>query len=205
MPGIDALVANQLSEEIKKSLDKKTLRQLERRLFTKYGLSIKQSISDFDKFDIVLKEFLGSQSQDFEKKCLNKIYESEDTKNDNNVLVKINNQNLVHFILNCCADEETIKILNASLKKDRTINEILTITKIPKSSAYRKIDKLIRRGMLVKTKTTISKSKRVDKYRLVFDKFTINFEAQNITVTALVNKKIFHESSTLNPQKRFQS
>ena len=203
MPGIDALIAKQLSDEIKKSLDKKTLRQLERRLFSKYGLSIKQSISDFEKFDVVLKEFLGSQTKEFEKKCINQIYTSDDTKKNKYILIKINNQNLVRTILNCCADDETIKILNQSLKKNLTIHEIITKTKIPKSSVYRKIEKLIRSGILLKTKKTISTGKRVEKYHPVFDKFTIIFDAQNITVQALVDKKIFLSSSTINPQKRF--
>ena len=203
MPGIDALIASQLSEEIKKSLDKKILRQLERRLFTKYGLSIKQSILDFEKFDMILKEFLGSQTKDFEKKCFNQIYTSDDGKSNNYFLVKINNQKLVHFILNCCADDEIFKILNISLKKSLTINEIITKTKIPKSSAYRKIEKLIRKGILIKTKNSFSTSRRVEKYQPVFDKFTIIFEANNITLDALVKKKIFLESSTINTQKIF--
>jgi len=47
MPGIDLLLARDLSLEIKNQLDETILTKLERELFFKHGMSIKLSIEHF--------------------------------------------------------------------------------------------------------------------------------------------------------------
>jgi len=202
MPGIDSLITNSLSKEIKNRLDKKVLHQIERKLFIKNGLSIRQSMMDFEKFDNVLKEFLGSGSQDLEKLCINQIYAVNDFEK-NNVLVQIKNPNLIKFIMNCLGDEEIVKILDVPINQSYSSSEIQVKTKVPKSSLYRKIKMLVTNGLLVKTKTVVSGSKKVDEYQTIFNRLTINYQARGLEMTCHVDKKIFEDSSIVNVQKRF--
>ena len=160
MPGIDSLMTDSLSKEIKKRLDKKILHKIERELFTKNGLSIRQAIMNFEKFDNILKQFIGSRSQNFEKLCINQIYAVKGFEK-NNVLVQIKNTHLIKFIVNCLGDDEINKILNLSINQSYSSSEIQDKTKVPKSSVYRKIRMLATKGLLVKTKTVLSRSKKV--------------------------------------------
>jgi len=51
MPGMDILLAKSLSFALKEKIDKKTLLELEIKLFEEHGMSIKQSIGQFQKIE----------------------------------------------------------------------------------------------------------------------------------------------------------
>ncbi|WP_225866895.1 hypothetical protein [Nitrosopumilus zosterae] len=59
MSGLDHLLAKSLNEIIEKNLGAKTVKKIDDRLFEKFGLSITQAIEEFDKLDLVLREFFG--------------------------------------------------------------------------------------------------------------------------------------------------
>lgn len=202
MPGLDALIATELSFEIKKKLDKETLRKLERKLFTKHGISIKQSIENFEKFDNVLKEFLGSSRHNFESQIIKKVFVAKKTEDKNNILI-IKSPKLVDFLITCCGDPEILKILTIPFKQPLTISEILGVTKIPRSSGYRKISQLIRKGLLIKRSTALSKSKRVEKFTKLFIVLTIKIKEGRNEVLCKIPKNIYTESSVIKLQSTF--
>lgn len=80
-------------------------------------------------------------------------------------------------------------ILNTILDKPKTISDILEITKLSKTSGYRKIKSLIDSGLLIVQGHSItSDGKKVNKYKSVFDNVTINIEKNRVIVKTLVAK-----------------
>ena len=73
MSEIDQLFAAALEQIIQKNLGDTTFRSIQNRLFEKHGISITQSIKEFEKLDAVLTEFFGSGAKGLEKKFLDSI------------------------------------------------------------------------------------------------------------------------------------
>ena len=60
MGGLDLLFSKSLERTIKENLGEKASKKIEDRLFEKYGISLTQSIIQFQKIDAVLREFFGA-------------------------------------------------------------------------------------------------------------------------------------------------
>jgi hypothetical protein len=73
MTEIDQLFASALEKIIRENLGETTFHSIQNRLFEKHGISITQSIKEFEKLDSVLTEFFGSGAKGLEKKFLEKI------------------------------------------------------------------------------------------------------------------------------------
>jgi hypothetical protein len=194
MPGIDRLISTSLSDTIKKKLDKEVLKNIERKLFLEYGMSIKLSIEHFNKFSEVLKSVGNIDVKKFENECLNEIIKIK--KINENYSVKIIDQKLIDLIIVSCGDSEIRKILNCVFNNDLTIPQILNEAKIPKTSGYRKIENLIINGLIFESGIIRSESKRISKYKCVFDEIKINLKENNITIEGIVQKKILDKSSS---------
>ena len=159
-------------------------------------MSIKQSIEHFQKFDQTLKEFVGSEAEDLEKKCMQKVFTFKKSKRKN-YLVTIKDPSLAEFMLNCWGDDKTRRILNAVLDKPLTIAQILTACDLTKTSGYREIKSLVINGMLVKYNMIISEGKKVPKYKMVFDSVTIKIDKEKFIINGIINKKDFEASSVI--------
>ena len=194
MPGIDRLISTSLSDTIKKKLDKEVLKNIERKLFLEYGMSIKLSIEHFNKFSEVLKIVGNIDVKKFENECLNEIIKIK--KINENYSVKIIDQKLIDLIIESCGDSEIRKILNCVFNNDLTIPQILNEAKIPKTSGYRKIENLIINGLIFESGIIRSESKRISKYKCVFDEIKINLKENNITIEGIVKKKILDKSTS---------
>jgi len=169
---------------LKKKIDEKIIKKFERRLFEKHGMSIKQSIEHFQKFDGILKEFVGSEAEDLEKKCMQKVSTFKKSKRKNCYLITINDSSLAEFMLNCWGDDKTRRILNVVLDKPLTIAQILTACGLTRTSGYREIKSLVINGMLVKYDMIISEGKKVPKYKMVFDSVTIKIDKEGTSKTS---------------------
>lgn len=196
MTGIDRLISTSLSHVIKKKLNSDERKNIERKLFLEHGMSIKLSIEHFHKFDEALKNISSIDKKKFENECINEIIKIK--KTDKNYSIKIIDQKLMNLILELCGDIETRNILIYLFDNDLTIPQILKESKVPKTSGYRKIENLIINGLILESGKILSESKKISKYRCVFDEIKIGMEKNNITVQVVINKKIFDESTSIN-------
>ena len=88
--------------------------------------------------------------------------------------MKVEDQLVAELILKSFADDDKKKILDATLDKSRTPIEILDICKIPSTSGYRKINSLIRDGLLIPNGTFMARSKKeVRRYISALDNIKI--------------------------------
>ena len=195
MTGIDRLISTSLSHIIKETLTYDDLKVLERKLFFDHGMSIKLSIEHFDKFTRVLKNIPNIDIKKFESDCINKVINIK--KLDANYSIQIIEPKLIELILELFGDLETRKIFTCIFENELTIPQILNEAKIPKTSGYRKIENLILNGLILESGRVLSESKRISKYRCVFDKIIIKIEKNNVVIQGIISKKIFDKSSCI--------
>ena len=195
MSGIDRLIADSLSKEIKKKMDLDTLKKVERELFLEHGMSIKLSIEHFQRFLSVFHKNSNVDAKKFERDCLNKIIKVKN-KNDK-LLVTIINPELTDIILEMFSDMETRKIIATLLENEYTIPQILKESKVPKTSGYRKIENLIINGLIIESGKVLSESKKISKLQCVFQELKLDIKKEKTVVTGIVSKKIFEKSTSM--------
>ena len=195
MPGIDLLLSRDLSSEIKTRLDEHVLAKIERDLFFQHGMSIKLSIEHFEKLHNVLKDHTDNDIKNFEESCLKKIIQITNSKNNFEMDIL---SSLSETIFDYFGDVESRKILLSIMKEPLTVPEILNISGVLKSPAYRKIENLLLDGMILESGKIMSNNKRVSQYRCVFDKVTLVIENGTYHVKCTVNGKHLKQSSLYN-------
>ena len=195
MGGIDRLISDALSKEIKKKLNLDMLKKIERELFLDHGMSIKLSIEHFQKFTNVLKKNSQIDIIKFEKDCINKILKIK--KRDDKYNVTIINSAMTDLILELFSESETRKIISGLLENEYTIPQILKESKVPKTSGYRKIENLILNGFIIESGKVLSKSKKISKLQCVFQEIKLDIKKEKIIVIGTVSKKMFEKSTSM--------
>lgn len=195
MPGIDLLISPYLANEIKNGLKSNVLKKIERDLFFLHGMSIKLSIENFETLHSLLHRVPEIDAKTFEKSCLDKII-SISPKN-NEYKVTLTNPKLSHKLFNYLGDDESRKLLVSIMDKNLTIPEILSETKILKSSAYRKIENLLLDGLIIESGKILSNNKRVSQYRCIFKEFQAFIEKNTFKIVLIIDKNDFEASSVI--------
>jgi len=193
MPGIDLLLARNLSLEIKNQLDEPILAKLERELFFKHGMSLKLSIEHFEKLHNALKKYLKIDLKNFEEDCIKKIVRV--SKSENKYFIKIVNPRLSNEIFDFYGDPQSRKILSCIMGKSLTISKILKNSKVLQSPAYRKIENLLLTGLILESGTIITKTKRVSQYICFFDEVHAVIRENELVMEGIVNARNFNKSS----------
>ena len=194
---VDQLFASSLEKIIRENLGNTTVCKIQDRLFEKFGISITQSINEFEKLDSVLREFFGAGAEGLEKKFLNNICSIKSKQDKIEKRFTIYEQTICKSILNAFSDEETAKILNASVGEPWTISEILEKLDISNTSGHNKIKSLIEDGLLIRTKSEIGENgQRIDKFKSLFDNVNIDFN-NKMTVNVQFSQDVIKNSSIL--------
>jgi hypothetical protein len=197
MTEIDQLFTASLEKIIRENLGETTFHSIQNRLFEKYGMSIIESIKEFEKLDSVLTEFFGSGAKGLEKKFLDSICSIKSQKDKVEKRFTLLDSSINQSIIRAFSDDEMSKILNASIGEPWTILEILEKLDIPKTSGYRKINLLIKEGLLVKAGQEFTENRRsVDKYKSLFDNVNIDF-GNKVTVNVQFTPEVTMNSSIL--------
>jgi hypothetical protein len=195
MSGIDRLISDTLSTEIKKKISLDILKKVERELFLEHGMSIKLSIEHFHKFTSVLKKNSNVNVKKFERECINRIIKIE--KNNDKYILTIIDSNLSNLVLELFGDTETRKIISSLLEKEFTIPQILKESRVPKTSGYRKIENLIINGIIIESGKILSKSKKIFKLQCIFQEINLDMKKEKIIVKGVVSQKMFEKSTSM--------
>ena len=196
--GLDNLLVPSLRKTIEENLGKKTLDKIEQRLVERHGINLVQAIKDFYKFDSVLREFFGAGADGLETKFLRKIVELEKVKDTKTEWITIQDQDLSKIFLESFGDPDKKAILNSVLDKPHIVADILKICKIPQTSGYRKINSLIKNGLLIPNGRTVTNDgKKVTKYETLFKNINIEIEKNSVKVTVQTKQRAVENSSIL--------
>ena len=199
MPGIDRFLSKSLEVIIKKDLDEKTEYRMKRSMFEKYGLSIRQSVEDVEKLLDVRKDLLGELDSSSLKKYLKKICSVKKSKDSKSYEITILDESLKKSILEKLGDDESRRIILATVGREHTNSEVLESEKISTTSGYRKINVLIRDGFLIKSKSKLIETRRsVEQYVTFYDKILFEMKKDHVVLTIIVGKKRMQSSSLFN-------
>jgi len=181
MVGFDHLFTNSLNEIIRKNLGTKTVKKIEDRLFEKFGISLTQAIEEFEKLDLVLREFFGKGADGLERKFFESILQTKLKKSKGNWHT-ITDSHVNATILQAFGDPEKKKILESVSDTPKIIADILKKCNLPQTSGYRKINSLIDDGLLVQSDQVIKDNKKINKYVCILTNLKINIEKNKIVV-----------------------
>ena len=137
---------------VRKSLGDKSLQVIKKRLFEKYGISLYKAVNEeYDKLSDILKEnFAGGGARNIEKQFLAAVInlhkQTTTTKLKEQI---IDNVKLVQQIMGCIGDKDMMLIINDVMSKSKLVSDILKSCKLPQTSGYRKINKLVDLGLLI--------------------------------------------------------
>jgi len=111
----------------------------------------------------------------------------------NNKFVVIKDKSIISLILHSYADEDKKKILNTTANKPRIILDIINTCKLPQTSSYRKINSLIKNGLLIPNGEIPRKfGKMVTRYISLFENLEINIVKNDISVKAKLSDDACH-------------
>jgi hypothetical protein len=202
MMGLDVLLASALEKTVRENLGKKTMQKIEKRLFEKFGISVTESLSDFYKIDGVLREFFGAGADGLEKKFLESVIKIEKPKNAKHGWLTLESEYLTKIILDAVGDEDKKAIINAVLDTPHNVYEILDMCKIPQTSGYRKINSLIKDGLLVPADIVISPDgKKIVKYIALYQNVKIDIQKNKVVVKAQISNESLDKSTIIQAVK----
>ncbi|CAE6497163.1 MAG: transcriptional regulator [Candidatus Nitrosotenuis sp.] len=196
MSGLDRLLAKSLDTTIRENLGEKTVQKIEARLFEKYGLSLTQSIEQFQKLDAVLREFFGAGADGIEQKFFKSACDIKLIDGDK--WVTIENQKLTEIILDSFGDDDKKNILTTLNGESMIISQIIESCRMPQTSGYRKINALINDGLLtIDGYVSMPDGKKVSKYKTIFDNVKIDIVKNKITISIHLAKPDYEASTIL--------
>ena len=196
MTGLDRLFSRSLDATIRENLGNRTVQKIENRLVEKFGITLPDSIEQFQKLDSVLREFFGAAADGLEQKFLKSICNIKTI--DGETWIVIDNSVLSSVILGSFGDDDKKKILGALNGNSMIISQIIDLCSIAQTSGYRKINSLIDDGLLITSGyITTPDGKKVSKYRSVFDNIKIDIIKNKITVSLHLAKEEMQESTVL--------
>lgn len=198
MTGVTQLLAKSLEKTMLHNLGETTVHKIQDRLFERYGMSITQSMEEFEKLDSVLREFFGAGAEGLERKFLDSLCSIKSKKDRSQTRFTILEPSIGQSILKAYSDDEASKILNASIGESWTILEMLEKLQIPQTSGYRKVNSLIEDGLLIKDGHMISASgRKTDKYKSLFDNVEIDIKNNKVIVNVQFTQNVIDQSPIL--------
>ncbi len=168
MPDIDSRLVN--PTETQTDIANATMQKIEQSIFEKYHVSITECRKDTYKLDAALREIFGAGHIVLEKIVLENVSSLEQSKEMDKGWMTIHDKSLTTIILDTIADKDKKRILAIPSDKPHIIAKIIQISGVPDNAAYRKINELIRDGMLIERGAIVtSDGRQIKKYVSLFE------------------------------------
>ena len=102
--------------------------------------------------------------------------------------MELKNQKIKNAILTALADAEMVSIINSTMYEPKSVYDIIMETKIPHTTAYRKIKWLVEQELLVVDSICISKEgKKYSLFHSVYKSILVKYENIKIVIEAEQN------------------
>ncbi|MGH9998393.1 MAG: hypothetical protein ACRD90_00830 [Nitrosopumilaceae archaeon] len=193
MLDIDSRLVN--PTETQTNIANATIQKIEQAIFEKYHVSITECRKDTYKLDAALREIFGAGHIVLEKVILENVSSLEQSKEMDKGWMTIYDKSLTTIILDNIADKDKKRILAVSSDKPHIIAKIIQISGVPDNAAYRKINELIRDGMLIERGAIVtSDGRQIKKYVSVFENLKSGMVENKITLKAKLSEEALKAS-----------
>ncbi|MBA4718972.1 MAG: hypothetical protein HRO68_07740 [Nitrosopumilus sp.] len=204
MTGIDNMLGYYLKKSLETELGEKTVSKIIEELHSWYQISLDDAITQFDKIDRILVNIYGNKSaKSLEKRFLKPIIEMSSAKQGEMISITIKSPELIQSIISIIEDVSFRKIFDAisvGNNNDASVENILNIANLDLSeqSSYKKIDILIKTGLIMETGYTMgSRGRRVKTYQKIFDKINIKMNHKLELVLIINDNSVIKKSLIL--------
>ncbi|MBM2853024.1 MAG: hypothetical protein HW420_1571 [Candidatus Nitrosotenuis sp.] len=199
MLGIDVLLAQYFEHHIDTHLGTAIRRKIKDRLFERYGLSLQQSLRQFDIFEKVLKEFFGDASEGvlknlFESVCV--VKKQKLNKKQKSSFIEVRDETLAKFILESYGDENKKAILLAATDTALTLPEILKKSGLPTSSGYRVFNSLLKDGLISEIMINSEKNQKT-KFKTTIKEIKVNLAGAKLEISIFFSTEALKSSRVL--------
>ena len=203
MTGIDNMLSQYIKVSLESQIGKKATLKIEQQLDLWYQISLDEAVTQFEKLDRVLTDIYGKNpAKSLEKRFLKSIIDTKNisvnnnnddnksTDNNTSCKITITEPELIKTIMSMVGDESFRKIFDAINGNEMGILEILRVANLDLSdkTKYRKIDELIKSGLIVESGYVMGNmGRRVKAYKKIFDALDVTLNDDAIQVTMTVN------------------
>ena len=102
--------------------------------------------------------------------------------------MQLEGERIKNAILTVLADSEMVKIIDSTMNQTKSVYDIIMETKMPHTTAYRKIKWLVEHNLLVIDRISISEEgKRYSLLHSVFRSINVRYENNKIVIEAEQN------------------
>ena len=211
--GMDSLLAQIVKKSLEMELGEQVIKKIESRLSEKFGSDLYDAVLNFQKIDLVLREFYGKGADGLEKKILKNLFEVHVPKQgkkdkDHSSMVILKDQSTSETILNVIGDYDVRRILNILSKNKEKQNidsmtkqDIIESTSMSQTTGYAKIDSMIKCGLLEIKEYGESKidKRRVARYQTSFKSLNIDMSSSgDVNVDLHVDDETIKKSTILS-------
>ena len=198
MNPLDKIVAQSVMDVLEKDLGKHSYKKIEKEINDTYGISVLDAVSDFPKFDLVLRKFFGNNAAKLESKIFRKVIVVERKgKEEPSILIK--DPKTAQTIFEAYGDPVKKIILELLLKQPKSIPEAISQIKLPQASAYRRAKELIRDGLVtVVGHTKATDGRKVTEYATTFNRATFDVHDKGLSVSVKMQNKFLKDSFVFN-------
>jgi hypothetical protein len=199
MLGIDTLLAQYFENHLEEHFGTAVRRKIKDRLFERYGLSLQQSLQQFDIFEKVLNEFFGNASKGvlknlFESVCI--VKKQKSSKKQRSSFIEVRDETLANFILNSYGDNDKKAILSVATEVALTLPEILKKSGLPTSSGYRVFNSLLKEGLIIEINDSSEKSEK-SKFKSTIKEIKVSLAGTKLEIAIFFSKEALRGSRVL--------
>jgi hypothetical protein len=199
MLGIDILLAQYFENHLDTHFGTVARRKIKDRLFERYGLSLQQSLQQFDIFEKVLNEFFGNASKGvlknlFESVCV--VKKQKLNKKQKSSFIEVRDEMLANFILNSYGDNDKKAILSVATETALTLPEILKKSGLPTSSGYRVFNNLLKDGLIIEIPDNSEKSEKT-KFKSTIKEVKVSLAGTKLEITVFFSTEALKSSRVL--------
>jgi len=198
MNPLDKIVAQSVMDVLEEDIGRHSYKKIEKEINNTYGISVLDAVSDFPKFDLVLRKFFGKNAAKLESKIFKKVIVVE-RKGKEEPSILIRDPDTAQMIFEAYGDPIKKIILELLLKQPKSIPEAISQIKLPQASAYRRAKELIRDGLVtVVGHTKATDGRKVTEYASTFNRATFDVHDKGLSVSVKMQNKFLKDSFVFN-------
>ena len=162
-------------------------------MFSKYAITLKQSIHEFEKLHDILESIYGKASKKIERNCFENICTLYDFNDEsiNSQYVMFAGNSISKSIFNIFSNDKKRCILKTFQEPD-TIKNVLVKCNIKKTLGYKLVHELIQDGFI--EMDTEESTHKIVKFVSVFESVSIAFNVDEIEVRVKFEEHSFMKS-----------